>query len=360
MPLSRALFLYGLLLGTGLTTYVPATAAWALPALSLALGDVRASLAIALGFAAGRALPVLALRETAIAERPHGRRLLRALAAASLLAALVAGAVHAAGSVASPGGDPSVEGTDLVWQQPGVGGFLRRADTTTQLPGNDPAVGATFVAWHVGPTLTVADRATLTPVIQDDVPGVQKLAVSRSWLAYRTATEIHVRAVSETGPGTTVEKVRQPATLGRPALGVDLVAFHRATAAGSWITAVNVVSGRRLRLRYTRDGQVLNPSLLDGQLLYVRDSRCSQQLVLGPLRGGHDRILYELGPLAGQDAGHEHHHTSQGEHLPCPHKPRVTAKMLWTTALGPTTAYVTVLRPGRGGRTVPTLLAVSR
>ena len=89
MPLSRALFLYGLLLGTGLTTYVPATAAWALPALSLALGDVKASLAIALGFAAGRALPVLALRETAIAERPRGLRLVRVLAAASLLAALV-------------------------------------------------------------------------------------------------------------------------------------------------------------------------------------------------------------------------------------------------------------------------------
>src|SRR3954471_14344324 len=52
MPLPRALFLYGLLLGTGLTTYVPATAAWALPALSLALGSVTAALAIAAGFAA--------------------------------------------------------------------------------------------------------------------------------------------------------------------------------------------------------------------------------------------------------------------------------------------------------------------
>src|SRR6266542_4177806 len=61
MPLPRALFLYGLLLGTGLTTYVPATAAWALPALSLALGDVPGSLAMGLGFAAGRALPVLVL-----------------------------------------------------------------------------------------------------------------------------------------------------------------------------------------------------------------------------------------------------------------------------------------------------------
>ncbi|HZE29604.1 MAG TPA: hypothetical protein VE055_05860, partial [Gaiellaceae bacterium] len=257
-------------------------------------------------------------------------------------------------------GDPSAEGTEVAWQQPGVGGFLLKEGTTAQLPGDDPAIGATFAAWHTGSTLTVADRATLTPVVQDDVPGVQKLAVSRSWLAYRTPTEIHVRPVTETGPGTTVEKVRQPGTLGRPALGVDLVAFHRATALGSWITAVNVVSRKRLRLRYSVDAQLLNPSLLSGQLLYVRSSRCSQQLVLGPLRGEHDKVLYELGPLAGQDAGHEHHHTSQGEHLPCPHKPRVTAKVLWTTALSPTTAYVTVLRPARGGRTVPTLLAVAR
>jgi hypothetical protein len=127
MPLGRALFLYGLLLGTGLTTYVPATAAWALPVLCLALGSLGAALAIAAGFAAGRALPVLVLAarggETVLAERPHGLRLLRVLAAASLLCALVAGRVQAAVTVASPGGDPSVIGTELAWQQPGVGGF---------------------------------------------------------------------------------------------------------------------------------------------------------------------------------------------------------------------------------------------
>src|SRR5512132_4692001 len=133
MPLPRALFLYGLLLGAGLTTYVPATAAWALPALSLALGDVVASLAIAAGFAVGRALPVLVLAarggETVLAERPQGLRLLRMLAAASLLCALVAGEVRAAGTIASPGGDPTAAGTDVAWQQPGVGGFLRRDGT---------------------------------------------------------------------------------------------------------------------------------------------------------------------------------------------------------------------------------------
>src|SRR5215210_1795322 len=84
MPLPRALFLYGLLLGTGLSTYVPATAAFALPALSLAIGSVTAALAIAAGFAAGRVLPVLALAgrgETVLAERPQGVRVLRALIA---------------------------------------------------------------------------------------------------------------------------------------------------------------------------------------------------------------------------------------------------------------------------------------
>jgi hypothetical protein len=364
MPLGRALFLYGLLLGTSLTTYVPATAAWALPVLCLAFGSLGAALAIAAGFAAGRALPVLVLAvrggETVLAERPQGLRLLRVLAAASLLCTLVAGRVEAAVTVASPGGDPSVIGTELVWQQPGVGGFLRREGVTAPLPGDSPAVGATFVVWHNGPLVTLANRTTLAPVLEDSIPGVQKFAVSRTWLAYRTPTEIHVRPVSETGPGTTLVKVTQPATLGRPALGVDLVAFHRASRNASWITAVNAASGRRLTLRFSRDDQLLNPSLLDGQLLYVRSTRCSQQLVLGPARGKRDRVLYQIGPLAGQDAGHEGHHTRQGEHLPCPFRPRPTAKMLWTTALSPTTAYVTVLKPAPGGRTAPTLLAVAR
>jgi len=365
LPVPRALFLYGLLLGTGLTTYVPATAAWALPALSLALGDVRASLAIALGFAAGRALPVLLLAahgdETVLAERPRGQRMLRVLVAASLLVALFAGTVRAAETVAFPANDPSVVGTDLAWQKPGVGGFLDRAGTLAQLPGNDPAVGGTFVAWHVGSAVTVADRTTLVPVVQDTIPGVLKLAVSRSWLAYRTATEINVRPVGTTGPGDVLVKVKQPSTLGRPSIGVDLVAFDRSSRESSWITAVNVTSGKRLVLRFSRDDQLLNPSLLDGQLLYVRSTRCAQQLVLGPARvGGRDRVLYQLGPLAGQDKGHEPGHTEQGERLPCAHKPRITAKVLWTTALSPTTAYVTVLRPGSGRRMVPILLSVAR
>src|SRR5437870_13570876 len=61
MPLPRALFLYGLLLGTGVTTFVPAAAAWALLVLCVALGSPAAAIVVGLGFALGRTLPVLLL-----------------------------------------------------------------------------------------------------------------------------------------------------------------------------------------------------------------------------------------------------------------------------------------------------------
>lgn len=362
MPLPRALFLYGLLLGTGLTTYVPAAAAWALPALSLALGDVAGSLAIALGFAAGRALPVLVLatrvEETVLAERPHGLRLLRLLTAASLLLALVAGEVRAATTVASPGGEPTVVGTDLAWQRPGVGGFLSRNGVVTQLPGGDPAIGGALIAWRVGPKVTVAARDTLAPVVQEELPGTQKLAVNDRWLVWRAGRQIRAQPLKDPTRSALVVEAKRVAELGRPALDGDLVAFHRATATSSWLSAVDVATGKRRQLRFTRDAQLLNPSLLGPRLLYVRVTRCAQQLVLGPLGAGKERVLFTLPPLAGEDLGHERHHTGQGERLPCTHPPKPTTRMLWTTALSDATAYVTILRPRPGGQTTPTLLAI--
>jgi hypothetical protein len=367
MPLPRALFFYGLLLGTGLTTYVPATAAFALPALSHALGNVPAALAVAAGFAAGRALPVLVLAargggETVLAERPRGLRLVRVLIAASLLFALVAGEVRAAGRVSSTGGDPSADGTDLAWQEPEVGGFLERSATpAVQLPGEHPAIGGGLIAWRVGDLVTVSDRTTDDELLQEAVPGVQQLAVARRWLVYRTPTEIRAQAIASPGTPALVARTKQPATLGRPSLAADLVVFHRSMGnGGSWLTGVNVASGKRLILRSSRSSLLLNPSVDGTQLLYVRVSRCSQQLLLGALQGKRNKVLYTLPPLAGQDAGHEPGHTTQGERHPCPGHPKPTARMLWTTALSATTAYVTVLRPLPGGGTMPSLIAIPR
>src|SRR6266487_1583712 len=170
MPLSRALFLYGLLLGTGASTYVPALAAWALLALSFALGSVVQALLIGFAFALGRVLPVIVLapreQTEALSERPGGLRAARVLGAAMLAAAsaaLLATGAAQAKTIAYRAEDPSAAGSDLAWQRPGVGGFLRRGAVVRRLPGSDPALGGGLVAWRNGSEVTVADVATETP-----------------------------------------------------------------------------------------------------------------------------------------------------------------------------------------------------
>ena len=290
---------------------------------------------------------------------------LRALVGVALVLALAAAEAGAATPVASPAGDPSTEGTDLVWQEPGVGGFLLRNGQQTQLPGNDPALGESRIAWHVGDAVTVADSATLQPVLQETIPGVQKLAVSDEWLVYRVAVngkeELRAQSLADPTSTTTLTQPRAPGRLGRPSLAGNLVLWHVAGPGGSALISYDLSTGKRRQLRSSKVAQLLNPARLGGKLLYVRLARCSQQLRLGPLSGnGVGRVLYKLPPLAGQDAGHEQGHTHQGEHLPCTPKPKPTARMLWTTALAGAEAYVTVLRPGLGGHMTPSLLAISR
>ena len=291
--------------------------------------------------------------------------LTRAVAALSLALALAAGGARAGTRVASPAGDPSAEGTDLVWQEPGVGGFLLRNGQQTQLPGNDPAIGGSRIAWHVGDNVTVADSATLVPQLQEAIPGVQKLAVSDEWLVYRVAVsgkeELRAQSLAQPFGTTTLTRPRAPGRLGRPSLSGDLVLYHLAGPGGSGLYAYDLSTGKRRQLRSSKVAQLLNPARLGGKLLYVRIARCSQQLRLGTLTGnGAGRVLYKLPPLAGQDAGHERGHTHQGEHLPCTPPPKPTARMLWTTALSGTEAYVTVLRQGSGGHMTPSLLAITR
>ena len=287
----------------------------------------------------------------------------RALVVAGLVVAVAVGA--RAARVASPAGDPSSEGADLVWQEPGVGGFLLRNGQTTQLPGNDPAIGETRIAWRVGDEVTIADSATLQPVLQEAIPGVQKLAVSDKWLVYRVAVsgkeELRAQSLADPTSTATLTHPRAPGRLGRPSLSGDLVLYHVAGLGGSGLYAYDLSRGKRLRLRASKVAQLLNPARLGSRLLYVRITRCGQQLRLGPLDGnGAGRVLYKLPPLAGQDTGHERRHTHQGAHLPCAPGRKPTARMLWTTALSATAAYVTILRPGNNGVMTPSLLSLKR
>src|SRR4051794_16148082 len=370
MPLPQALFLYGLLLGTGVTTFVPAAAAWALLVLCVALGSVPGAVVVGLAFAVGRALPVLAFAargdEMPLAERPGGLRLLRVLAAGALLAALVAGEARAATPVASPGGDPVAADTDLVWQEPGVGGFLLRDGQRIPLPGNDPAVGGPYITWHTADAVTIAARDTLQPVLALSIPGVEKLAISESWLAYRVALangreEIQARALADSATVHVLTRARVRGRIGRPSLAQDSVLYHLVLGSHSSLLSADLATGKKQLLRSSGQALLLNPVRFGSKLLYVRVGRCAQQLRLGSLSGaGPGRVLYHLPPLAGQDLGHENGHTTQGERLPRAHPPKPTVRMLWTTALSSTNAYVTVLRPSVGGRTTPSLLAIGR
>jgi hypothetical protein len=372
LPLPLAVFLYGLLLGPGIGTYVPAMAAWALIVLSLGLGSLTVPVIVGTFLAVGKILAVVlpALRDNdaaaLLAERPGLLRGARAAAAGLLacgVAATLAGPARAV-VVARPAEDPSVAGVDLAWQQPGVGGFLSRGGGTAEpLPGADPAIGGSHIAWHVGSEIVVADRTTLEPIVEETVAGVQKLAVSDGWLAYRQgltngSSRVIVRPIADLSQARTAASARWPAQVGRPSLSGDLLVYHVAAGAGGWIASLDLSTGKRRRLRSAAGRQLLNPSTLDGQLLYVDVSRCAQQLRLGRLSPGHDRVLLTLPPLAGQDLGRERGHTDQGSRVPCRGRPHPTRTMLWTTALTSRYAYVTTLRPQLSGSVTATLLRV--
>ena len=134
--------------------------------------------------------------------------------------------------------------TDLVWQQPGVGGFLLRDGQRTQLPGNDPAIGGALIAWHTADLVTVAARDTLQPVVQLTVPGVEKLALSNRWLAYRVrlpggSQQLRALAFEDPASTITVSRPRAAGRLGRPSVWGDLVVFHTETPERSWLSALS-------------------------------------------------------------------------------------------------------------------------
>ena len=150
-------------------------------------------------------------------------------------------------------------------------------------------------------------------------------------------------------------RVPTPATLSRPSLDGDVVAYAVAGRTGSVIRTLDLVSGRPAALRSASRSVLLSqPSLHDGLLLYVRATRAHQQLLLGaatPRKTGRDRQLLRIRSTTRRDAGHDEGHTTQGRlHEDRHARPlRPAGYTLWSTALTAATAYVTRLR--RSGRT---------
>ena len=371
LPVSLAAALYGVLLGLGFTTFVLSFAVYALAAACLALGVPSVGVAVGLAFAIGRILPVVILAPLQATERgvdmargmgdrPGVLRALRAtggvaLGAAALTIAL-GGAPAAAAEpklLSATGTDPSAAGAALAWQRPGGGLsiFLRAGTELIGLPGSDPALGPQTIVWRDGNALVVARQDNLIPVLRIDAPGAEEPAISDRWLVWRAREDGGdvLRAVDlllPDVPAVVLLRTSGADRLGRPSVDGDRAVLHLATRRASKIIEIFLPTGKGFVLRRVTGGPLLlNPSELDGKLLYVRSSLEGQTVLLGPRRsrsGKNDKRLYRTQPSIRRDSGVEGRRAPHGPGY-APRGRQGVRTTLWTTALAADRAYVCLL-----------------
>jgi hypothetical protein len=379
MPLPLASGLYGVLLGLGFTTFVLAFAVWALAGISFATGSPLVGLLIGCAFGLGRALPVLWMAPSLRGDRAGqledmaaeprlwlGLRRLDALGLC-LCALFLSGSVAVAAELPPPATDPSAAGGDLVWQVLSGPGMLRiQSGQVSALPGTHPALGQSSIAWQSGAEVTVADRTSLTVKATIPAGPLNALAVSDGWIAYReegTLTDklIGVSLLAPTQP-LEVLAPRPAGEIGRPALDGSTVVFALDTSHRAAIESIDLTTGRRHVLRSARSGAALvNPSLLDGRLLYERIDRCSQELRVGStMTATRDRVLLRLPSTVQRDPGYQpgYEHAYNSASL-CHNRGTGNGgrTRLGSTALSPSTAYVTEMR---GNPRDAHIIAISR
>jgi hypothetical protein len=388
MPVPLAAGLYGVLLGLGFTTFILTFAVWALAAVSVALGDPQLGAVLGLAFGAGRALPVIALApvaetdrgnaaHAAMAERPailRGLRVADAVALAACAVAMTGVAPARAATIAvAQATSPSASETAFAFQRPGGTGYLRRADGTFALPGRDPALGAGLVGWRDAQShIVLATTDTLTPVASYVAPGGGPFAFSDRWVVWLVGNKQLWAQPRDPGPAPReVARVRSSdQVLGRPSIVGATVVYHRAGKSGSEIRLLDLDLGVETRLRSEHRALLSNPTFDGRRLLYVRSVYTRQELRLGPLQPRattKDQRLYTTWPTGrrdlGREPGHHRHRAGYRDHKPPKlwrRPPAGITDTLWTTALGPTTAYVTRIRKRTGAPTTSTILSVPR
>jgi hypothetical protein len=396
LPVPLAAGLYGVLLGLGFTTFILTFAVWALAAVSVALGDPQLGAVLGLAFGIGRAVPVIALApvaetdrgnaaHAAMAERPAILRGLRVADAVALVACAIAIAGVAPANAATTkatsaakatvvqpqGTAPAAEGSLFAFQRPGSFGYLRRPDATVGLPGRDPSLGAGLVGWRDAQSRIVLARPdTLTPVAIYDAPGAGPFAFSDLWVVWLAGgARLVAQPRDASAAPRTIATARAGEQLGRPSIVGQTVVFHRAGRQGSQIRLFDLATGRGALLRSERRALLSNPTFDGRRIVYVRSTYTRQELRLGILRRRattRDELLYGTTPTARRDAEHEKGHHRHSAGYPGGRPPKLYARppagitdTLWTTALSPTTAFVTRLRE-RNGTTTATILSVPR
>jgi hypothetical protein len=262
--------------------------------------------------------------------------------------------------------DPSADGTLLAWHVPGQTGVLVNGDQQARLGGTHPALGGgrlaviTNAGIQVQQTSGPAFSATLP------APGADALAVSADWVAWRAHTATGDAILAAPLAGGAPRQIAAADELGRPALEGARLAYHATGRTGSRIVIADLATGKKTTVRRERRALLLNPSLHDGRLLYVRNYYKRQELRIGPQgkrAPTHDRRLWSIVPSGRRDAGHDRgkqHHRHGWPRRLWPRPKRGLSATLWTTALASDTAYVTLLRQMAGQGLQVTILRVAR
>ena len=338
MPMPVAAALYGILLGLGFTTFVLTFGVWALAGISLALGEPVAGLAIGLAFGVGRAIPIVALAPfaatarsarkaiTLMAERPD---LYRAIRFGDALALVVAAAALAFAATAQAdvksvqsASDPSVAGPTLAFAKgQGDAAFINEGSGPAPLIGTDPSIADKFAAVIDGQNVRILGRPGFAEVDSFDAPGVDAVAVSNNWVAYRTRVDgrdrLLARKLDEAGVAgepKSIAAAGHPDQVSLPSLDGNTLVYAVNTPKSSRLMRTSLKKTNRDVIVRSDASQLSNPSVRGSSLLFVRGTKAHWELRLKKL-GNKD-----LGrTLTTRD------------------------KRIWSTALSAKRAYFTVL-----------------
>ena len=328
---------YGAGLGLGLLTHQTVSSFWIAAAGSLALGDPALSAACLAPFGLGRALMVaLPTRggrdpSRAVGRLAERRRLLRPANVAALLASAVAlGASPALGQAATRGEyDPAASGrvvasaivdaagADVIVRPPTLPAVRVAGGHSPALDGDllayADAAGLRVVRWRTGEEVARLDGALSKPAIEYPLVAYVRALRAGQRLELRNVVSGAIRVVAQAGRGV---------DLGRPSLQGGLIAWHVAAGRRSQIR-LGPANGSRPStvVASSVTGLTVNPSLARGHIAWVEQAGAISALRLRRIGGGATRTLTTL---------------------------RGPNRILWSTALGPRTAYVTRWNPVNG------------
>lgn len=262
--------------------------------------------------------------------------------------------------------DPSVDGALLAWHIPGQPGVLNTGGAQTRLTGTHPALGGARMAVIRGAQIGVQQTSGAPFSLAVAAPGADAVAVSAAWVAWRARGPEGDIIYAVPLAGGPPREIAKSSELGRPALEGGLLAYHVTGRTGSRIVIADLASGKKTTVRRERRALLMNPSLLAGELLYVRNVYTRQELRLGSqARGGpkRDRRLWSTVPTGRRDAGHEpgkKHHRHGWPRKLWPRPKQGLSATVWTTALAADVAYVTLLRQVAGLPLEVAILRVAR